>query len=245
MTSFEEIVTRRQFTPMFDPFRDIDRDLLEKLLKYSQTAPSSFNLQPFKMIVIRDIDAKVALSECMLGANGKRVLDAPISLIYVSDKEPIRLTRNLMACETAGGADPTYVNSLPAVLGSLFGNGGWLATKIRTAASHLASPHMPAPVIPTDLTTWSIKNTIFAAQTFMLACTAANVSTAPMEGFDERRICNSFGIPSERYTVPVVISVGYAKVEPVVLRKKKRYPLSDICYENHFGKNMVLVDHLR
>ena len=73
----------------------------------------------------------------------------------------------------------------------------------------------------------------------MLACTSVGLSTSPMEGFDERRICSALKIPTERYKVPLVISVGYAKVEPVVIRTKKRYSLDDICYEDQFGQIMV------
>lgn len=34
---------------------------------------------------------------------------------------------------------------------------------------------------------WSFKNTALAVQTYMLACTAYGMTTAPMEGFDARR----------------------------------------------------------
>ena len=236
---FEELLKKRQFTPSFDTTREIDHAVLKKLLLLSQTAPSSFNLQPFKMIVIRSANAKRALSESMLGANARRILEAPVTIVYVSDNEPIRLTQQLMDVESAGGADPSYVNSLPAILGTVFGDGGWLATRLRRAVTHLASPLAPAPVIPLDLNTWSTKNTVFAAQTFMLACTSSGLSTAPMEGFDERRVCFALNIPTERYKVPLVISVGYAKVEPVVIRNKKRYPLEDICFEDQFGQKLV------
>ena len=236
---FEDLLKKRQFTPSFDATRDIDSALLKKLLLLSQTAPSSFNLQPFKLIVIRHANAKRALSDAMLGANAKRVLEASVTVVYLADNEPIRLTQQLMDIESSGGADPSYVNSLPAILGTVFGNGGWLATRLRKVATHLASPLAPAPVIPLDLNTWSTKNTIFAAQTFMLACTSVGLSTSPMEGFDERRICSALKIPTERYKVPLVISVGYAKVEPVVIRTKKRYSLDDICYEDQFGQIMV------
>ena len=146
-----------------------------------------------------------------------------------------------MALELSCGTDPSYVNTLPSTFGLLFGNGGWLSTKIRIAVSHLRSPIQPSPVIPNETLSWSIKNTIFAAQTFMLAATANGLGTAPMEGFDERRLCQSLNIPTDRYAVPLVISVGYPKEEvPLEAEIQKvpttrRYPLSDICFSNSFG----------
>jgi len=235
--AFAEIARTRQYTWSFDAAQPLPPSLLTKLLTVSQTAPSSFNLQPFKVIAVRGADAKAALAAAMLGpGNAQRVRDAPVTLVYLSDKEPVRLTRQLMAIEAAGGADASYVNSLPAVLGTLFGNGGWLSTRIRRLATHLASPLAPAPLIPVDLTAWAIKNTIFSAQTFLLACAADGVGTAPMEGFDERRLCFALNMPSERYTVPLVVAVGYPKGTAAVVRPKKRYPLEDICYGDRYGE---------
>ena len=236
-TAFEEIAKTRQYTWSFDAKRPIPPPLLTKLLEVSQTAPSSFNLQPFKVIAVRGTDAKAALSASMLGpGNGQRVRDAPVTIVYISDKEPMRLTRQLMAIETAGGADASYVNSLPAILGSLFGNNGFISTRIRRLVTHMASPLAPAPVIPTDLTAWAIKNTIFSAQTFMLACAAEGVATAPMEGFDERRLCFALGVPPERYSIPLVVAVGYPKGTSAAVRPKKRYALQDICFSDRYGE---------
>ena len=84
--TFEDIVRTRTFTRSFDRDRGIDPVLIERLLRLSQMAPSSFNLQPYKMILVQDEAARAALADTMLGGNGQRVLDAPLTIVYLSDK---------------------------------------------------------------------------------------------------------------------------------------------------------------
>ena len=50
---FDDLIKSRRFSKKFDKSRSIDPELVEKLLRLSQTAPSSFNLQPFKIIVVQ------------------------------------------------------------------------------------------------------------------------------------------------------------------------------------------------
>lgn len=153
----------------------------------------------------------------------------------------MRLTKDLIALETAAGTDPGYLRDLSGKMSLLLGNGGWASGKLRTFATHLASAIAPSPVIATDPTAWSVKNTIFACQTFLLAASAHGLSTAPMEGFDERRLCYALGIPMKRYTVPMVICVGYASApkDDIVKehsdKSKRRYQLEDICYTDKFN----------
>ena len=47
--SYQEILQRRRAIRNFDPYRNIDSFLLKRILIESQTAPSSFNLQPYKV----------------------------------------------------------------------------------------------------------------------------------------------------------------------------------------------------
>ena len=156
--------------------------------------------------------------------------------------EPVRLTKKLVELETAAGTDPGYLRDLVTKVNALLGNGGFIAGKIRSLATHLASAIQPSPVLPCDPGAWSTKNTIFSAQTFILAATAHGLATAPMEGYDERRLCYTLGIPMNRYSIPLVIAVGYSL--EVAEGKfysgsnmKRRYPLEDICFVDTFDNN--------
>ena len=83
---FDDIVLKRHFTHEFNPGRNIDRLLMKKLITLSQSAPSSFNLQPFKIIVVDNESVKEVLAESMIGLNSVRVRTAPVTVVYLSDK---------------------------------------------------------------------------------------------------------------------------------------------------------------
>ena len=83
---FDNVIKSRRFSKKFDKSRSIDPELIEKLLRLSQTAPSSFNLQPFKIIVVQQESSREALADTMLGGNHQRVRDAPLTLVYLSDR---------------------------------------------------------------------------------------------------------------------------------------------------------------
>lgn len=83
---FDDLVRKRSFTRSFDKDKPVNQELLKKLLQLSQMAPSSFNLQPYKIILVQDAVVKDALADTMLGGNGQRVRDAPVTLVFLSDR---------------------------------------------------------------------------------------------------------------------------------------------------------------
>ena len=115
-----------------------------------------------------------------------------------------------------GGALPTLARALLS---------GVMAT-----ASHLA----PTPALPL-VESWSYKSTVLAAQTLLLAATAHGLSSAPVEGFDGRRVREVLGIP-DRYSVPLVVALGYAK--PLQggggAFRSARYAVADVAKRDSF-----------
>ena len=83
---FNRVVTNRSFAKSFQKDKHIDPALIEKLLRLSQLAPSSFNLQPYKMILVQQQSVKEALADTMLGGNSVRILEAPLTIVYLSDR---------------------------------------------------------------------------------------------------------------------------------------------------------------
>ncbi len=162
----------------------------------------------------------------------------------------------MMDLELKHGTDPGYVSSLPAKVSFLIGP-GVVSSKIRRLASHLLSPLKPAPQIHSHQNEiWSIKNTALFAQQFILASTAYELETSPMEGYDELRLKFQLNIPSEEYSVPLVLSIGYTSQEakdaaptaPVNIPKdnlpvKKRFSLHEITFEDQYGQLPQFTDN--
>ena len=79
---------------------------------------------------------------------------------------------------------------------------------------------------------WTIKQTIFPMELFVLACQANGLSTNIMEGFDGRKI-NALINCSKRYFVTGVVPFGYADDTPV--KPSTRYNPKDMVYKETFG----------
>jgi len=208
------------------------------VLELMQCAPSSFNLQPYKVVVVQSAAQRESLSGAMLGAgNIRRVVEAPLTLVFAADRDPSQLTRRLMQLELDCGTDPSYVSALPSQVGFLLSRQGLLSTAFRALASHLSSPITPSPKISPTLDGWACKNAALAAGTFMLAAQANGLATAPMEGFDERRVGFLLGIPAERFAIPLVVSAGYPLEEEQGAgagRAARRFPLSEVACLDSF-----------
>lgn len=166
-----------------------------------------------------------------------------------------------MDLETANGAKPAYVSSLPSKITLLLGK-GVVSNRIRALGSHLLSPLSPYPIIRPTNEVWGVKNASFAAQQLMLAATAYGLRTLPMEGFDERRLSAILDISLDDYVIPVVVCMGHAAMENDSLPhlangtaasnddssqdcgrehpEKVRFPLEDMCYSEKFGTRLKL-----
>jgi Nitroreductase family len=149
--------------------------------------------------------------------------------------EPSRLTKALIELELESGADIAYLSPLSPQIDRIFRKKSKVPCTFQRALASLLPHRSSASFIPHDFAAWAVENTTFAAQTFLLAATSRGLSTAVMEGFDERRVCYSLGIPEDRYTVPFVVSVGYPNAQGETIRPKRRFRLEDVCYADRFG----------
>lgn len=73
--------TEKRFSPKAIPDR-----VLRQILELAQLCPSSFNLQPYKVIVVRNSTMKEAIATSMSPGNEKTVLTAPVTLVFAADK---------------------------------------------------------------------------------------------------------------------------------------------------------------
>lgn len=145
----------------------------------------------------------------MLGGNSNRVATAPVTAVFAADLQPYRRVQDVISMERDAGKPVAYLRNLEldaAVVTS--GCGGSPVQSAKSTLMSLASLAAPMPTVNSS-EGWAFKNTALAAQTYMLACSAAGVFTNPMEGFDGARVMAACGIPASRYAVPMVVATGY------------------------------------
>src|SRR4051794_5589414 len=83
-----EAITRRRATRRFDPARPLSDDLLKRILYLATLAPSGFNLQPWRFIVVREERNRQRLRACAF--NQPKISEAPLVLIVLGYHHPHR-----------------------------------------------------------------------------------------------------------------------------------------------------------
>lgn len=223
----------------FDPARPIEAAAVLQLADAARAAPSSFNVQPWRCVLVSSAEGRARLAPAMLGANGKRVLEAPLVAVFTSDLRACGRARETVALSAAAGAPPAYLSALPFYI-SLFASGyrwnvlKWPMFLGKCLAMALVGLFRAVPKLSTP-ETWAFKNTMPAVTHFMLQASELGLATLPMEGFDERRVRAALQIP-RRYSVPCVVAVGYATDKAASAARVGRLGLGELFAAETFAQ---------
>lgn len=89
-TDFLQLVLSRQSDRAYDKERPVETDKLERILEVGRMAPSAFNAQPWKFVVIteHELVLKVGKAAAGLGMN-KFAKDAPVHILVVEESANI------------------------------------------------------------------------------------------------------------------------------------------------------------
>jgi len=241
---FKGIVNSRSHWKWFDPDKTISEDLLKQIMETAQRAPSSFNTQPYKVILVRENEYKLALAEGMLETSNKNVvLTADTSAVFLADLEVVRNIPKIQELWRTTTAPNDYVEKfLPmGVKVQSVGFGGLAKYILRFGVwALLTIGGLFSKALPqyNSVPSWAYRQTGFFADHFLLAATAAGLKAAVMEGLSGSEISRQLKIPS-RYRVFCVMALGYPK-EGASGRaeQSKRFDMKDVYYRNNFGNSM-------
>lgn len=210
----ETMVRSRWSCKRFDPARPIDEATLRRVLEAMTRAPTGYNLQGWHAIVVTDAGQKSLLHQAVLGQ--QQILDAAATVVFAADMEPERNAPQALELGLETGYygpmyGPTYLRNI-----FYFLHGGPLQTmaaaKSSLSAWYSSATGTPLLSVPVSRAGYAWKQCTFPADTFLHLCTAAGWNTCVMEGLDEGAVRRVVGLP-ERYSIPMVISVGYATRE--------------------------------
>jgi len=103
METIETIKQRRSIN-FFQPGQKISDEKLRDLLEIANLAPSSFNLQPWKVIVVRDPEKKKVLRKCAL--DQPKVEEASAVVMMIADPKGVeenieRVLDSWQRCQTS------------------------------------------------------------------------------------------------------------------------------------------------
>lgn len=182
-----DAIKNRRSVNFFDSKKEISESLLNNLLETSNLSPSSLNLQPWKVIVVRDIEKKRILKQCAF--NQPKVEEASLVLIMVADPSALEenIEKVLNNWAELGYIKADMIETYKGMAAQLYGEPESLKRKY-----------------------FAIKNTALFAMHLMLTAKGFGLETHPMDGFDEACVKKEFHIPDDKI-IPMLIAVGYLK----------------------------------
>ncbi len=188
-----QAIRERRATPSFEdvPIHGAD---LEKIIREGLEAPSGYNLQPWRFVVVRDREQKKELRAAAF--NQPKVEEASAVIVACGDpqgwkngdlEEMIRLAR-----QHGYGDDQSHNNARTAITSFLGGTPG------------------KAGGVEPSFAVWAHRHTMIAFTTMMWAAETLGYDTAPMEGFEEDKVKALLKIP-ESVRVVALLAIGRAK----------------------------------
>ena len=180
-----QAIRERRATPSFDA-APIPPEDLHRILEAGLSAPSGYNMQPWRFIVVQSDEQKKRLRAASF--NQGKVEEASAVIVACGDADGWRKDlESMLAQGLEGGMPEGYAaqarNSVPNYL------------------SHFSTEEMHG---------WLNKNVMIAFTQMMLMAEALGYDTAPMEGFEQEKVHEVLLLPLS-YWVVALLAVGHLK----------------------------------
>jgi nitroreductase len=200
-----QVLLDRRATSHFlpDPVPD---EYLDAILRLGTQAPSGYNLQPWRFIVVRDAANRQRLQRAAY--NQPKIAEAPVVVIALGMKEEWKQRADEVFREGArrGAGNPATVEQYK-----------------QGALQFLAHQEMAA---------WVNRHTMIALTSMMLVAEAYGFDTAPMEGFDAASVKREFGVPDE---AEVIALLAIGRVSQPDKAYPGRFGLDRVVFRERYG----------
>lgn len=192
-------IVQRRSIKTFKP-DSISPDLLKQLVELTVAAPSSFNVQSWRIVLVQEETQKQAL--CAASWNQKQIIQAPVTFVFAADA-------------AAGEKD------LTPILEQGLATGAWNEGTVNYFRN--AIPQFQAG-LGDKRREYAIKDAMIAATNLVLAAESLGLSTCFMNGWIEEQVKAIIGAENNPdIAIAVLVPVGYA-AEPRL--NPGRLPLS-------------------
>lgn len=202
-----DLVRERRATPSFSPSPVHDEDL-KKILRAGLEAPSGYNMQPWRFVVVRDPEQRKRLRTAAM--NQPKIEQAPVVIVACGDTEGWRddLEEVIQSSREHGFTNEAQLDS----------------TRRKISAALGSHP---------EISMWVAKQTMIAATTMMWMAESLGYDTAPMEGFHEDQVREVLGIPPH---VRVIFLLGIGHLAGEDKKYAGRLPSSRTVFAERFGE---------
>jgi nitroreductase len=177
-------IAARRSTSSFDGTQ-ISGDDLRKIIEAGLQAPSGYNLQPWRFVVVRNPEQRRRLRQASY--NQAKVEEASVVIVACGDADGWRNgdIEEMLRLGREGGMPENYAEQAKTAIPEYLFN----------------YPNLPM---------WLNRHVMIAFTTMMLMAEALGYDTAPMEGFEEEKVREVLRLPLS-YNVVALLAIGHAK----------------------------------
>ena len=200
-------IRERRSTPHFAPKPIADEDL-RKILDAGLSAPSGYNTQPWRFIVVRELEQRRQLRKAAF--NKARVEEAPVVIV---------------ACGDEANLGTEVLNDML----SLAKEHGYGDEK----QHDIVRRNFPDFLASVELTVWLNRQVAIAATHMMLMAETLGYDTAMMEGFLESQVKKILDIPD---SANVVLLLCIGTLEGPDKPYGGRFEMSRTVFDGSWGK---------
>ncbi|GAS81955.1 nitroreductase family protein [Paenibacillus amylolyticus] len=184
---FSEVLHGRRTIKKYDPHFKISREEIIEMLEDAALAPSAFNLQPWRFVVIESDHGKEDLLEI-----------APFNFSQI----------NTSSAVIAVFGDLNFVDSAEEIYKET-ADLGYITQEIKDKMLAMVVPMYNQFSIDQKKESVLLDGGLVSMQ-FMLTAHAHGYATNPMSGFNKEKIAAVLGLDPERYVPILLISIGKA-----------------------------------
>lgn len=187
---FASIVKGRRSVRHYDEHIKISKEELSEIISEASLAPSSANMQPWRIVVVETPEGKEKLRPLMRFNTLQNDTSSAMVIIFGDIRSYLHV-------------EEIYNTAVEQ---------GKMPAEVRD--SQLESILSMYPTLPQHIKVEvaKIDSSLFAMQ-LMLAARAHGYDTNPMAGFEMDQVAQAFDLDGERYVPVMVISIGKAKEE--------------------------------
>ena len=207
--ALEALVRGRRATPGFrdDP---VPHEVVDRALRFAAQAPSGYNLQPWRFLVLRSPERRAKLREAAFDQG--KITEAPVVIVATAPREAWR-----------DNADEIILTKAARTGRDLAGDPAKVA-KMKNAAFQFID-QLPREV-------WLTRQVMIAFTYLMLGFESLGWQTAPMEGFDAAAVRAALELPEDT-EIMALLAVGRGADSAVL--HPGRLPIDRIAFDEHYG----------
>jgi len=206
--SLSQAIRERRATPSFDGV-PIPPEDLRRIIDAGLAAPSGYNIQPWRFVVVQTPEGKRRLRGASY--NQAKVEEASAVIVACGDADGWRRDLDLMIQQGREGGMPE-------------GYAAQARTSVTNYLSSFSSDEMHG---------WLNKMVMIAFTQMMLMAEVMGYDTAPMEGFEQTKVHEVLRLPMSFWVV-ALLGVGHLKGPDKY--DGERFDISHTVFSEEFGK---------